>query len=142
MALMSTLVLAVPAKRGMWKTVKMADGTEVRVELRGDEFCSYWQAADGRKLVQNNTTGFYELADMKAMTERADQMRQSARRSKNNIQTRGSLGGDHQPYVGMKKSLIILVQFADTKFWADHTLHSISALPTKKASKSSASTVV
>lgn len=47
MALMSTLVLAVPAKRGMWKTVKMADGTEVRVELRGDEFCSYWQAADG-----------------------------------------------------------------------------------------------
>lgn len=40
MALMSTLVLAVPAKRGMWKTVKMADGTEVRVELRGDEFCS------------------------------------------------------------------------------------------------------
>lgn len=121
MALMSTLVLAVPAKRGMWKTVKMADGTEVRVELRGDEFCSYWQAADGRKLVQNNTTGFYELADMKAMTERADQMRQSARRSKNNIQTRGSLGGDHQPYVGMKKCLIILVQFADTKFWADHT---------------------
>ena len=69
MALMSTLVLAVPAKRGMWKTVKMADGTEVRVELRGDEFCSYWQAADDRKLVQNNTTGFYELADMKAMTE-------------------------------------------------------------------------
>lgn len=105
MALMSTLVLAVPAKRGMWKTVKMADGTEVRVELRGDEFCSYWQAADGRKLVQNNTTGFYELADMKAMTARADQMRQSARRNKKNIQTRGSLGGDHQPYVGMKKVL-------------------------------------
>lgn len=100
----------------------MADGTEVRVELRGDEFCSYWQAADGRKLVQNNSTGFYEIADMEAMKAKADQLRLSARRSKSNdIQTRGALGGDHQPYVGTKKSLIILVQFADTKFWEDHT---------------------
>ena len=122
MALMSTLVFAVPAKRGLWKTVKMADGTEVRVELRGDEFCSYWQAADGRKLVQNNSTGFYEIADMEAMKAKADQLRLSARRSKSNdIQTRGALGGDHQPYVGTKKGLIILVQFADTKFWEDHT---------------------
>lgn len=122
MALMSTLVFAVPAKRGLWKTVKMADGTEVRVELRGDEFCSYWQAADGRKLVQNNSTGFYEIADMEAMTAKADQLRLSARRSKSNdIQTRGALGGDHQPYVGTKKGLIILVEFADTKFWEDHT---------------------
>ncbi len=100
----------------------MADGTEVRVELRGDEFCSYWQAADGRKLVQNNSTGFYEIADMEAMKAKADQLRLSARRSKSNdIQTRGALGGDHQPYVGTKKGLIILVQFADTKFWEDHT---------------------
>lgn len=122
MALMSTLVFAVPAKRGLWKTVKMADGTEVRVELRGDEFCSYWQAADGRKLVQNNSTGFYEIADMEAMKAKADQLRLSARRSKSNdIQTRGALGGDHQPYVGTKKGLIILVEFADTKFWEDHT---------------------
>lgn len=100
----------------------MADGTEVRVELRGDEFCSYWQAADGRKLVQNNSTGFYEIADMEAMKAKADQLRLSARRSKSNdIQTRDALGGDHQPYVGTKKGLIILVQFADTKFWEDHT---------------------
>ena len=28
MALMSTLVLAVPAKRGMWKTVKMHDANK------------------------------------------------------------------------------------------------------------------
>lgn len=119
---MSTLVFAVPAKRGLWKTVKMADGTEIKVELRGDEFCSYWQAEDGRKLVHNNTTGFYELADMEAMTQKADQMRQSARRAKSSdIQTRVTIGGDHQPYTGTKKGLIILVQFADTKFWDDHT---------------------
>lgn len=121
MALMSTLVFAVPAKRGLWKTVKMADGTEVRVELRGDEFCNYWQTADGRKLVENNATGLFEVADMAQMKARADKMRLSAQRNKKNIQTRGELGADHQPYIGKKKGLIILVQFADKKFWDDHT---------------------
>lgn len=121
MALMSTLVFAVPAKRGIWKTVKMADGTEIRVELRGDEFCSYWQAADGRKFVENNTTGFYEIADMKKMTAKADQMRLTARRNSKKLMTRGALGGDHQPYIGTKKGLIILVQFTDKQFWAEHT---------------------
>jgi immune inhibitor A len=122
MALMSTLVLAVPAKRGMWKTVKMADGTEVRVELRGDEFCSYWQAADGRQLTQNNKTGLYEIADIKAMAEKANKMRQSARRTQGNSpETRISIGGEHTPYIGTKKGLIILVQFNDKKFWPEHT---------------------
>lgn len=82
MALMSTLVFAVPAKRGLWKTVKMADGTEVRVELRGDEFCNYWQAEDGRKFVKNSNTGFFELADMDKMKANADKLRLSARRNK------------------------------------------------------------
>lgn len=99
----------------------MADGTEIRVELRGDEFCSYWQAADGRKFVENNTTGFYEIADMKKMTAKADQMRLTARRNSKKLMTRGALGGDHQPYIGTKKGLIILVQFTDKQFWAEHT---------------------
>lgn len=99
----------------------MADGTEIRVELRGDEFCSYWQAADGRKFVENNTTGYYEIADMKKMTAKADQMRLTARRNSKKLMTRGALGGDHQPYIGTKKGLIILVQFTDKQFWAEHT---------------------
>ena len=51
LALACMAVLAVPAKRGLWKTVTLADGTEVRVELRGDEFCHFWQAEDGRQFV-------------------------------------------------------------------------------------------
>ena len=31
-------VMAVPAKRGQWKVVKLEDGTEVNVELVGDEY--------------------------------------------------------------------------------------------------------
>ena len=33
---------AVPAKKGVWRMVTLADGTQKRVELRGDEFCSYF----------------------------------------------------------------------------------------------------
>lgn len=119
MALMSTLVFAVPAKRGLWKTVKMADGTELRVELRGDEFCNYWQAGDGRKFVKNSDKGLFEFADMDKMKAKANQIRLSTRRNK--IQTRVDIGGEHQPYMGKKKGLIILVQFADKTFWEEHT---------------------
>ena len=36
--LVTASVMAIPAKRGLWSTITLSDGTEVRVELRGDEF--------------------------------------------------------------------------------------------------------
>ena len=48
---------AIPAKRGTWKTIRLADGSEVRAELRGDEFGHYWQAEDGRRFIINAETG-------------------------------------------------------------------------------------
>ena len=74
LAFACTVMFAVPAKRGQWKTVKLANGQEVRVELRGDEFCKFWQTADGLKLVENPKTGFYEKADMKRMTAKAAEL--------------------------------------------------------------------
>ena len=38
---------AVPARPGQWKTVKLNDGREVRVELCGDEHARFWRDADG-----------------------------------------------------------------------------------------------
>ena len=38
---------AVPAKPGLWKTIKLDNGTEVRAQLVGDEFGSYWLAESG-----------------------------------------------------------------------------------------------
>lgn len=58
LALMCSVAFAVPAKRGLWKTVKLADGTEVKVELRGDEFCRYWQTEDGNVYVENTKRVF------------------------------------------------------------------------------------
>ena len=39
---------AVPAKKGVKRTIKLADGTSVVAELKGDEFASY-----GRQMMVN-----------------------------------------------------------------------------------------
>ena len=36
-------ILAIPAKRGQWKTITLSDGRQVKVELRGDERAHWWE---------------------------------------------------------------------------------------------------
>ena len=126
LALACMAVLAVPAKRGQWKTVTLADGTEVRVELRGDEFCHFWQAEDGRQFVESAKAGVYEPADIEAMTARAAARRQAvaegrARRAALARKAPSQAGRAASAYEGEKKGLIVLVEFADLKFADDHT---------------------
>jgi len=68
LAAVSVVMMATPAKRGVWKTVTLADGSTVRVELRGDEYMSYWQAEDGRCFVKQAEGELYEEADRAEMT--------------------------------------------------------------------------
>ncbi len=110
---------AVPAKRGQWKVVKLADGTEISVELKGDEYVKYWQATDGKKYVRNATTGLYELADTEAMAKRAAARRSMTKTS--GLRKSPKAKASKASYTGKKKGLIILVQFSDSKFAADHT---------------------
>ena len=37
----SASMMAIPAKPGQWKMLKLANGTEIRAELVGDELCPY-----------------------------------------------------------------------------------------------------
>lgn len=120
-ALTSVCVFAVPAKRGVWKTVKLADGTEVRVELRGDEFGKFWRAADGRQFVVNEQTGVYEAADMSLLKKKANELRRMASKSNSGVNKVKS-AEKRISYTGKKKGLIILVQFKDTKFKKEHTI--------------------
>ena len=122
LVLTCTVAFAIPARRGQWKTLKLADGTEIRAELRGDEFCRYWQAEDGRKFVVDRKTGLAHEADMGAMKARADQrrVRVGSQRARRSPQARLEMGESHSPYVGEKKGLIILVEFADMPFRDGH----------------------
>jgi len=123
LVLMFTVMFAVPAKRGLWKTVTTVDGKRVRVELRGDEFCHYWQAVDGRCFTENMQTGLFEVVNADAMSKAGAKKRASANetRIRRSSAMRITIGGDHAPYSGKKKGLIILVSFADKPFQAENT---------------------
>lgn len=136
---LSAATFAVPARRGQWQTIRLTDGTEVRVEARGDEFYHFWQAEDGKRYEPTEQEGIYRLMDeaaagnnanarRQAIAGRRQQMarRQAALRSyfsksqgapgRKNIPGQEIKDGVGNFFHGKKKGLIILVQFSDTKF--------------------------
>lgn len=125
--LTATIAMAIPAKRGLWKTLRLADGTEVRAELVGDEYGHCYRAADGRCFVidysQEAKTGdkVYKLADLKALQASADSARLAARQEMiKRAPAKARVGESNGPYLGEKKGLIILTQFSDKKFADGH----------------------
>lgn len=117
LTLAAVCAMAVPAKRGQWRTVTLVDGSKVRVELRGDEFLNYWQAEDGRRFVRNAATDRYVVADMMALKEKAEALRKEAMPSTGRSQAprRGATQAA-SPYTGDKKGLVILIEFPDMRF--------------------------
>ena len=103
--------MATPAKRGVWKTLKLADGTEVRAQLVGDEFGHYWLGVDGNRYTSEGNT-----LDLSTVAEkRAEKLRAKAQsRRVNRLRKMKEVGGS--TYTGQKKGLIILAQFSDKKF--------------------------
>ena len=134
MATSATLAVAAPALPGIKKTIRLADGTQVQVQLRGDEHASWWADAKGNAYIHsmlnaqcsmpNSTADVYVPIDLKAVTAKARERRElvnTTRIQQANSRRRILIGGDHQPYEGEKKGLIILAEFQDVKFEADHT---------------------
>ena len=66
-------VWAVPAKRGVWCSLFLVDGTEVKAQLVGDEFLHYYVSEDGTKYVQDESTGLY-----RKMTDEVTAQRRAA----------------------------------------------------------------
>lgn len=111
----ATAAMAVPAKRGLWRDITLADGTTVQAQLRGDEFAHYWVTADGRK--------FQIEEDGTAVTISETELRKTAalRRGRINQSRRARLQRKNapeveSPYIGQKKGLILLVNFTDVTF--------------------------
>lgn len=116
LALLTTLSAnAMPAKRGLWRTMKLSDGTEVRVELRGDEHFHYFAAADGQ---------LYALAEQDGETlepislEQCQQSMSKARHAKKAKSQTARRKMTH--YTGTKKGIVILVEYTDVKFKDGH----------------------
>lgn len=120
-------VQAVPAKKGVWRMVTLADGTQKRVELRGDEFCSYWVDAEGVSYNLDSESKRYVRVDANALQLRASKLRAKANQDRiermakaRRMAAKKSLGQTNDSYFGKKKGLIILVQYKDKKFKFGH----------------------
>jgi len=112
--LLAQTVMAVPARRGQWKSLKLADGSSVRVELRGDERFHYFEAADGQlfKMEQSSNT----LMPITA-SERNEGMAKARQKRANGTAAKPRR---MRHYEGTKRGIIILVQYTDTKFKDGH----------------------
>ena len=116
---------AIPAKKGVKRTIKLADGTSVVVELKGDEFASYWQADDGKCYVQDVDSRTFKITDKAQVVNRGLAKRQKANDERiKRFAKRGTkreITGAFSHFTGTKKGLIILVNFKDVKFGRTHT---------------------
>ena len=115
---MTTTLFAIPAKRGITKTLKTADGTTVRAQLFGDEYAHYYLAADGRAYLQQ--AGIAIEADARQLHERAASRRMALDKQRAHRQAIRKVGGAGKVYEGRKKGLIILVEYTDVAFEPDH----------------------
>lgn len=113
-------VWAVPAKRGVWCSLSLVDGTEVKAQLVGDEFLHYYVSEDGTKYVQDESTGLYrKMTDEVTAQRRAAARRAQAQGRQKRMLRKAQASNAFQ---GTKKGLIILVQFTDSKFKSGHDL--------------------
>jgi len=124
---------AIPAKK-LQKVITLTNGTQVSVELRGDEYLSWWEGTDGTAYRATADENVFEAFDLEAQKPAAAARRARAEqgrvarlaRVKNSLKgaddkMRG-LGGDHITYKGVKKGLVVLVDFKNKKFADGHDL--------------------
>lgn len=77
---------AVPAKKGIRQTITLTDGTQVTVELRGDEHAHWWQSDDGQRFLCDSTGAWKTVteAEMAARAKKrsaAKQLKSAKRRA-------------------------------------------------------------
>ncbi len=111
---------AVPAKRGVWRTIELKNGVSVKARLCGDEHAHWWQTEEGScfmldslgkvKAVEPNE--LLAEARSKIMTRRlAVTKRKNAKKAQAQAAAKAN-----DKFQGQRHGLIILVNFSDTKF--------------------------
>lgn len=105
---------AIPAKPGLWKTIRLVDGTEVRAQLTGDEHGHFWRAEDGKAYAQVADADYFQMIDAQQVTAKAKARRANLQRQHRAM--RKVSMGEQTHYTGKKKGIVILMNFKDTKF--------------------------
>ncbi len=113
-------VWAVPAKRGVWCSLSLVDGTEVKAQLVGDEFLHYYVSEDGTKYVQDEATGLYRKMTDEVTAQRRAAVRRAQAQGRQKRMLRKAQASN--VFQGTKKGLVILAEFTNSKFKSGHDL--------------------
>lgn len=115
--LIYTFAHAIPARRGIWRHITLADGTEVTAELRGDEHGRFWMDREGNAYMENEQGTLVKMTKEEALATLAQNRQQlesskvgspmKAPRRVNGIPT------DKSIFQGKKKGIVILVDFPE-----------------------------
>lgn len=111
---------SVPAKRGVWRTVTLSNGLTIKARLCGDEHAHWWQAEDGSCFDVDSLGKGKAVVPQELMSKARSRMaarrqatrRANAKKANQRIATNGNTG----KFQGQRHGLIILVNFADSKF--------------------------
>ena len=104
---------AVPARPG-WRTLTQPDGSEIRVNIIGDEFYHRIVNADGQQCVRNADGWILPVDEAEAAKIKAEGTR---RRGRRNLPLRAASENQSQvPHVGSPRVPVLLVQYSDYKF--------------------------
>lgn len=113
LALFTTTVLAVPAKRERC-TLRLADGTAIEATWMGDEWMHFYQTDDGRCLqCSPDGTAYFVSNDSIHNVWHAKARKRQAARTKRHISSRRKAKA---AMTGNKHGLVILVEFPDAPF--------------------------
>lgn len=126
-------MLAVPAMRGQWRTITLADGSKVKVEAVGDEFCHYWLSESGVAYTETSENVFAK-ADIHILEAAVEAKRSQVAEHRMARFERffGHQYGEVKPglmkgvgnlkqLTGTKKGIVVMVEFQDTHFTSEHT---------------------
>ena len=120
--------LSMPAKPSTWRTIVVDDGRQVSAELCGDEHFNYLRAADGSCYTYDAERQTFTLTDVRALREMADEAHAKARgrldlQASRQAKARHASDREHYAtteFIGLKKGLVILVDFPDQSFQEGH----------------------
>jgi len=120
------ITFAIPTMPGIWRTAKLADGTEIRLEQVGDENLHYWR--DARGLCYNVDDNGVATPIVNIETVRAQTATRIAQNNARRAAAATRTVGISRRHVGKRKGLIVLVNFSDVRFQPAHTKSLLSRM--------------
>ena len=117
---------AIPTMPGIWRTAKLADGTEIRLEQVGDENLHYWRDVRGVCYDVDDEGVATPIANIGTVRAKA-----ATRIAQNNARRAAAATrtvGISRRHVGKRKGLIVLVNFTDVRFQPAHTKSLLSRM--------------